>query len=364
MGKLTVYTRSLLQIALIALLLWFLFTVRSVLIYLIISFVLTLVLKPLFRLFRKIKIKRFQVGTNLATFMSIVVFLSVIVLFNLLFIPHIINEMKFFSQINYRNAFDAIEDSFSELTTYLNNLNIPFEYDSQNLKETILNVLNFNRLKDALESIVGGLGNLAIAVFSVTFMLFFILREEQLGNRISVLLAPDKLKSNIDNIIPTIKTTLTRYFLGLLLQVVAVGSIVYFGLTIVGLKNAVLIAIFAALINLVPYVGPMIGGAFGLLLGMGQAFATGYEGNLIFLALQIIIVFAVMQVTDNSLLQPLIYSKSIKAHPLEIFIVISFAGVLGGIGAMIIAIPFYSVFRIFIWEFFPNFPLIKHLKKE
>jgi predicted PurR-regulated permease PerM len=364
MSKPTVYTRSAIQLTLIALLMYFLFLVRTVLIYLVIALVLTLVLRPVQRLLGRIKIKSWSPGPSLTAFVSMLVFLAVVVGFNAFFIPLIIKDMKFFSQINYRQVFDVIERNFVETLAYLETMGIHPEFENENLKESILAVININRVGDAIERIVGSLGNIVVMLFSVTFMLFFLLREQNLGEKLAILVSPDNYVKNTRNILMPIKKTLTRYFLGLLLQITCVSLIVFTGLTIIGIKNAVLIAIFAGLINLIPYVGPLLGFSFGLMLGLGQAFADGLTDNLLWMALQIALVFMVVQLTDNSLLQPLIYSNSIRAHPLEIFLVISFAGFLGGIGAMIIAIPFYSVLRIFIWEFFPDLPLIKHLKKD
>jgi predicted PurR-regulated permease PerM len=364
MIKPTIHTRSIIQLVLLAALVLFLFSVRTVLIYLVIALVLTLMLRPLQRLLLRIRIKSWQPSASLTAFLSILLFLGVVVGINMFFIPLIIKDMAFFSQINYRQVFDVIEKNFVETMAYLETLGIQPEFENENLKESLLAVVNINRVGDAVESIIGSLGNVVVLLFSVTFMLFFLLREQGLGEKLAILISPDNYVHNTKNILIPIKDTLTRYFLGLLLQVTCVSLIVFIGLTIVGIKNAVLIAIFAGLINLIPYVGPIIGFSFGLTLGLGQAFADGLTDNFLWMALQIGLVFLVVQLTDNTLLQPIIYSNSIRAHPLEIFLVISFAGFLGGIGSMIIAIPFYSVLRIFIWEFFPDLPIIKHLKKD
>ena len=169
----------------------------------------------------------------------------------------------------------------------------------------------------------------------------------------------------MDNMIPKIKNTLARYFRGLLFQMTGIFTLVYIGLKFVaGLEDVLVIAIFAAFANLIPYIGPFFGFAFALIIGVGQAYVLGTDINLLILTLKIMVVFAITQITDNSVFQPVIFSKSIDAHPLEIFIVIAIAGTLFGAPGMIIAVPAYSVLRIFAKEFLQRYKFIRSLTKN
>ncbi len=76
------------------------------------------------------------------------------------------------------------------------------------------------------------------------------------------------------------------------------------------------------------------------------------------------IVFAIIQLIDNIILQPNIFSKSVKAHPLEIFIVVLIAGKLGGILGMVLAIPVYTVLRVVGKVFLKEFKVIQNLTKN
>ena len=71
-----------------------------------------------------------------------------------------------------------------------------------------------------------------------------------------------------------------------------------------------------------------------------------------------------MQLIDNFLFQPLIFSNSVKAHPLEIFLVVLSAGIIWGISGMIVAIPFYTLLRIIAKEFLSEFKVIEQLTKN
>ena len=75
-------------------------------------------------------------------------------------------------------------------------------------------------------------------------------------------------------------------------------------------------------------------------------------------------VFAFMQLIDNILLQPNIFSKSVKAHPLEIFIVVMMGAKIGGIAGMVLAIPFYTAFRVIGKVFLSEFKVIQKLTRN
>jgi len=80
--------------------------------------------------------------------------------------------------------------------------------------------------------------------------------------------------------------------------------------------------------------------------------------------LKVASVFLIIQLLDNILFQPIIFSNSVNAHPLEIFLVISIGGTLGGIPFMILAIPGYTVLRIVAKEFLSEFKIVQDLTKR
>ena len=135
------------------------------------------------------------------------------------------------------------------------------------------------------------------------------------------------------------------------------------GLKIAGFHNTIVIGFFAGLINVIPYLGPIIGLSFGLLLGMAQTISnTSMELGSAFLI--IIGVFGVVQLLDNFVTQPVVFSTSIRAHPLEIFLVISFAASMAGISGMIVAVPVYSVVRLLAAEFLSHLKFVRWLTQN
>ena len=185
-----------------------------------------------------------------------------------------------------------------------------------------------------------------------------------------ILLVPTHLEEKVAHILNSISYLLRRYFIGLLLEVFMVMLLDTIGLTIVGIEfnHAVVIGLFCGMFNVIPYLGPWMGAAIGLLIGAALHINLDFMNEVLPTLGWMTVVFLSVQVIDNVLFQPLIYSSSVKAHPLEIFLVIMAAGSMAGIMGMILAIPVYTIIRVIAAEFFENMKLVRkiteHLEKE
>ncbi|MFA5783112.1 MAG: AI-2E family transporter, partial [Bacteroidales bacterium] len=160
------------------------------------------------------------------------------------------------------------------------------------------------------------------------------------------------------------KHLLTRYFIGLCIELALVISLITLGMWILGFKNALMIGFFAGIMNIIPYVGPLIGGSVGILLGLSSNLGMDFDTQMVPLIFQMIGVFVIVKLIDDAVLQPTIYSSSVKAHPLEIFLVIMVAGSIAGVQGMMLAIPSYTVLRIIAKQFFNKFYIVKSLTKN
>ena len=137
------------------------------------------------------------------------------------------------------------------------------------------------------------------------------------------------------------------------------------GLSLFDIHYAITIALFAASVHFIPYLGPILSITFGVLVGVSTASlgvetseitATIVNTNAIKISetvvlIKILIVFISVYALDSVFFQPLIFSKSVKAHPLEIFLVIFAGATLAGIVGMILAIPAYTILKVIITEF-------------
>ena len=159
--------------------------------------------------------------------------------------------------------------------------------------------------------------------------------------------------------------------MGLICEVIGVSLVNFLGLLIVarmGFRYSIGIAFLTGILNIVPYVGPLIGGVIGVSLSLiikyvcATSFGLGV-GFLPFVAI-LIGIFVFTQMIDNYLFQPFIYSNSVKVHPLEIFIVFLFAGQISGMFGMLVAIPFYTVVRTIAREFFGYIKPVRALTEK
>jgi len=154
---------------------------------------------------------------------------------------------------------------------------------------------------------------------------------------------------------------LIRYFLGVATQIIVITLFVSVVMGILGVKNALLIGFFAALMNVIPYVGPILGASFALIITIASYPGIPFYDGMVPLLLKVLIVFGIMQLLDNFILQPTIYGKSVKAHPLEIFLVVMIGAKLGGVLGMVLAIPIYTVLRVLGKVFFSEFKIVQRI---
>ncbi len=237
-------------------------------------------------------------------------------------------------------------------------------------KTNLYGFLNPSVIPQLFKSVVGTLGNFLIGLMSVLFISFFFLKEQGLFNTILTGIVPDKHEKKVFQAINESSTMLIRYFIGVLVQVTTITIFVTIALSILGVKNALLIGFFAALMNIIPYVGPIIGAAFATVITISSNLEIPFypidgvdQPVLMYLLTKVFIVFGIMQLLDNFILQPNIFSKSVKAHPLEIFIVVLAGANIGGVVGMVLAIPAYTVVRVIAKVFLSEFKVVQRLTK-
>ncbi len=364
MFKTTELVKSIFQLLFFAAIAWLLYTVQAMIVYLIIGAGLTVMGKPLMRMMRKVEFKNQKIPLWVCSLLTIGIFISVLSGVLGLIVPEFVKEIGVLSQINYSEVFTRFEEDFSAARTLLADWEVLPEVSESDLRDSFTQLFNLKTVRGTFGTLVGGLGNMGVALFSILFILFFFLKEERLADATVENFIADKYSEKVGNVLPKIKKTLTRYLLGLTLQLVVIFLLLYFGLSVVGFENTIIIALFAATVNVIPYIGPLIGIAFGLVLGLGQELALDPGIDLISTAAKLLGVFLTVQLIDNVVSQPLIFSNSINAHPLEIFIVISVAGTIAGIAGMVVAVPLYSVLRIVAKEFNVNVKFIQTLSRN
>lgn len=326
----------------------------DILVYVVIAIVISSILRPLTRYIADAQFFEIRVPRVLAVLASFVILIMVISSFVILFIPLISEQIEVLSKVDYDGLYDSVTLPLGRLEEFLigNGLTSePQGFLVNTLKETVLSFFTNIQFAQLLNSLISVTGNIFIGTLAVTFITFFLLYEMGSMRTKVLALVPNRYFEVTIAAYSKIERLLSNYLIGLLFQMFAVFSIASLGLSILGVKYALTIALFAAVANLIPYMGPLLGAAFGIMVGISTG-ATDFvtTQDYLFLVLKISSVFAVVQITDNVVLQPLIFSKSVKAHPLEIFIIIFAGASLAGIPGMISAIPVYTILRVAILE--------------
>ena len=342
---------------------------KSIVAYILISGVLSLVGKPIVTFLNRIRFKTFKLPVAFNAAITLVFLWMVLILFFWFFIPVIASQASELSSIDPQHVIDSLDEPIKRIEQFFSGKEFmngeQFSLESY-LSSKITSILNVSFLSGIFASLTSALGDIFIAMFSISFITFFFLKDEGLFSEMILAVTPERFEDKTRHFLERVKSLLVRYFIGIGIEVILITIMVSLGLTIVGLKfsTAVVIGLFAGLMNIIPYIGPMIGASFGLIIGVASNIQLEIYSELLPLIGFMALVFLAVQLIDNIVFQPFIYSSSVNAHPLEIFLVIMLAGSLAGITGMIVAIPFYTVARVFGKEFFNNFKVVQKLTNK
>ena len=337
--------------------------------YILISSVLALIARPLVRLLGRIKIGKWRLPVSIRALITLVTIWVIFFGFFRIFIPLIAIEAQDLSSLDTALVVEEFEEPIQRLENWFSKLNLGGQEPMslrEEFQQRIGAVLNIKVITDLLATMASILGNLAWAIFAISFITFFLLREDRLISEYIVTVFPKEKEEAFRHALDSVKHLLRRYFVGILLQMTGILTIVTTGMTIVGVgfRHSLVIGLLAAVLNIIPYLGPWIGATLGIILGIATHLDLDFTTQLVPLIGYMLLVFIIAQVTDNTVFQPVIFGTSVYAHPIEIFIVIMMAGSLAGIAGMILAIPTYTVIRVFAKEFFNNFRVVQKLTEK
>ena len=340
-----------------AILIWFIYKIQAVIVYVVIAAVISLIGKPIVLFLRS----KFKFNNTLAVVTTMVLFLAIIVGLISLFIPLIVEQGQNLSLLDIDLLQQNIEDLYQEMINHfgLNKADV----DASIKDSKLISKINFGVIPDFLNTIVSGFGSFSIGLFSVLFISFFFLKDNKLFADSIITLFPKEQELRLKNSFSEIRELLSRYFGGLLLQIVILFTIYTIVLLVFGIDNAIVIASLCAILNVIPYVGPLISAFLILLLTMSSNLGESFSEVILPKTIYVMIGFVIAQLVDNFFSQPFIFSKSVKSHPLEIFIIIIIAGLLFGIVGLIVAIPVYTAIKVIAKEFLSEYRVVKKLTK-
>lgn len=330
--------------------------------YVIIAAIIASIGAPLVNFLKKRKLtKNKYVPSWLAAAITLLVIILTCIALIVLMVPLISRQANVVASINVKDIMASLEEPIHNITNYLVKFKLITSEQSVIglIEERLYSILEFSEIANIVGKVIGSLGGFFISLVSIMFITFFFMKEENLFPKMVLLFVNQESHRKAIKAIAHIKKFLSRYFIGLLAEVAGMFVLESIGLSIFGIKGALVLALMGSMFNLIPYAGPVIGTCLALIINALYMLSVGAYDQILFSSIVILSVFVVSNWVDNYFLQPYIFSKSTQAHPLEVFMVIlvfgSFAGVLG----MFLAIPGYTVMKVIAKEFLSQYEIIE-----
>ena len=358
--------RFMVGLAITASILFLIWYFSSVVIYILVSAVLAIMGRPVVSWLLKIRLVGRSMPRWAAASITLIVIMAVLLGILSLFIPLIFSKINEFAHLDFASVLKSVEEPIAHAQAYMQRTFAMPETNfslTDTLASTIKSVINYDTLNNTFTSIIGIALSTLITIFSISFITFFFLKEDGLFYSMVTAMFPERLQQNVTRALDSITYLLSRYFTGLLTESLILMVIISTVMIIFGMKtdNALLIGLIMGVMNVIPYAGPLIGGVISAFIGI----VTPIEGYTAITSVVIICcTLFCIKGFDDFVLQPTIYSERVKAHPLEIFLVILLAGYMAGIVGMLLAIPSYTVLRVLAKEFFSEFALVKKLTQN
>ncbi len=334
--------------------LMFLFRVQSVIIYLFLALIVSMIASPIVNfLKRKLKFPHIM-----AVITTLVLFLGMLVGFVWLFVPLIVSQSENLSLLDTAK----LQQDFNSILLQVDN---SFNMDTRKMMhEADLSNIDLNFIPTFVNSLLGILSGFGIGLASVLFITFFFLKDRKLFMVGARKVLPEAHEDKILNSLRKINYLLSRYFIGLIVQMAILFTMYLTVLLIFGVENALIIAFITALLNIIPYIGPIIATCLVVVLTLLGHIGPDDQATMFSTTLYVVIGYCAAQFVDNNISTPLIFSNSVNSHPLEIFIVILASGFVFGILGMIVAVPVYTICKVVAKEFFPKNPVVRILTKD
>lgn len=350
--------KTLAIVAGVVLLGYILYKIQSLILFIFIAGVIALICRPIVFFLRK----RLRFGNMLASFTTLLMVIGSIVLIIWIFFPIIVEQSKNISEID----FDRVKKDLNELNIQASDY---LGVDKINIIEAVKRtefVRNFDTeiVSSFMETFFSNISDLVVGLFAVLFISFFMLSDEKMVTKAVTSFADSGKERRFLVVLEKVKILLSRYFIGLFLQTMIISILYFILLVLLDVENPVAIALICGFLNIVPYLGPIIGAAVMILVVVSNNLGADFSSELLPMLFKVVVGVGIAQLIDNIFSQPIIFSQSVKSHPLEIFLIIITGGLLFGIPGMILAVPVYTTIKVISKEFLSEYKIVKHLTKN
>jgi predicted PurR-regulated permease PerM len=328
----------------------------NLVLYVFLAFIFSLTGKPIARKISRIKIYRYHIPYGISAMLTMVIFVLFFVLVLLFLVPVLTREARAIAGIDYDTLSRNLSYLLDHVQDFLSNNQLIDENETLVgiITGEIKNFANLTNFSSILSGVVSATGSFLMGLFAVFFLTFFFIKDSIHVDKLARLLFGEQHAGRVAMVYEKINQLLSRYFLGLMVEISSMITLLFIGLTIFGVNKALLMAFFGGMLNAIPYLGPLIGVVCSCLFGAVDCLSVNDYQAIAPTMLEIAGTFIAANLLDNFVLQPVIYSQSVKAHPVEIFLVIIMGGSLAGIVGMLFAIPVYTIIRTIVVEIFKD----------
>lgn len=360
------YQKYIVGIIGLCLLILFFIYFTNIVIWILISAFIAMLGNPIVEFLRKFHIRKIKFPTWLAALITIIVMYGVIIIGIKLTLPLLMKQVAEFQSLDIETISEGLEKPIKSIDDFIQNtpiINQPDFSTDDYVIEKINSILKFANIGKIISDLGSTIINLLLSIFVITFTSFFFLKDKDLFDRLVLMVVPQKYEEKTKSALNSIRKLIARYLFGMILETTLMALFTTLGLYIIGveLNLALTIGLIVGSLNIIPYIGPWIGISLGLVLYITANVNLDFATEITPMIFKILVVIFVAKLLDDSVLQPFIYSKSIKAHPLEIFFVIIIAGNIYGILGMMFAIPAYTVLRVIAKEFLAQYKFVQQI---
>lgn len=358
--------RYILGAILTAVVLFLIWYFSDIVIYILVSAVLAIIGRPLVNFLSRVRIKRVKIPRGAAAGLTLITMWVLFATACSLLIPLIMGKIYQFATLDFGSVLKTIEEPVMRIQAYLHTLFLMPESRfslSEVLATSLGKLIDYETINTAFSSIINMGLSFVIAFLSISFITFFFLKEDGLFYAMIKAMFPDRYEENVTRAMDKITVLLSRYFGGLLAESAVLMTVISIVMIIFGMKveDAFFIGLIMGVMNVIPYAGPLIGGVASVFVGIVTPISGYTVGSTMVI---IILTLLCIKCLDDFILQPTLYSERVKAHPLEVFLVILIAGSCAGVVGMLFAIPSYTVLRVFAKEFFSQVSLVRKLTEN
>jgi len=317
-----------LLVALLLLLIWIMSLFPDLMLAFIIAGLSAFVVSPVIS-FLEIKAGVRRIPAIATTFIVIV---SAQILFIVKAIPYLLLRL---GEIQDRFKNFPFDEKVAEATKGIETA-LPF-VNGASVARTIHSLIG-KLAESASSSVQDSLGTL-MTLTIVPFVTYFILADGGRAYTSLVERVPNRYFEMTLNVIDKIKRHLVKYLKGWILDSMIVGLLSMVGLIILGVKYAVVIGVVAGIANLVPYLGPIVAATLAILVSLTQVGNFSMVGPILIMTLLI-------RLTDDFVVQPLCFAKTIDMHPLTVLLLLIIGHEILGVGGMLLAIPLATIIKV------------------